>query len=91
MFCISPELREKVVFKRLNLAEPPFPMKGPLQMVFCRNVMIYFDDKVRIALLREIARLLGPGGYLGVGASESLTNLPVPYKYICPSVYQRLP
>lgn len=91
MFTISPELREKVVFKRLNLSEPPFPMKGPMQMVFCRNVMIYFDDKVRVALLREIARLLGPGGYLSVGASESLTNLPVPFKYICPSVYQRQP
>ena len=80
-------LREMIVFKRLNLAGPPFPMRGPLDAVFCRNVMIYFDNEVRRNLLAEIHRLLRPGGYLMVGHAESLTGLRSPFKTVKPSIY----
>lgn len=74
-------------FHRLNLATPPFPMQGPFDVVFCRNVMIYFDNDVRSRLLNEICRLLRPGGYLMVGHAESLAGLVGQLKMVRPSVY----
>ncbi len=83
-------MKNYVVFKRLNLAKPPFPMQGPLDFVFCRNVMIYFDNTVRQALVGEIERLLRPGGFLFVGHTETLTGIKADFKSIRPSIYQRL-
>ena len=84
---VTKELQSLVVFKRLNLSEPPFPMKGPLDIVFCRNVMIYFDRDVRTRLVNEIYRLLRPGGFLFVGHTESLNGLSTPFTSVCPAVY----
>jgi len=85
----SKQLRDMIVFRRMNLSSPPFPMKGPLDAVFCRNVMIYFDDPVRLRLLEEIRRLLKPGGYLVVGHAESLAGMIGDLKYVRPSVYRK--
>jgi len=68
------ELRQLITFRRMNLSQPPFPMKGPMDVIFCRNVMIYFDNPVRDALLQEFHQLLRPDGYLMVGHSEGLTR-----------------
>jgi len=84
---VSEALRRLVVFKRLNLAEPPFPMQGPLDIVFIRNVMIYFDNEVRGRLLEEAWRLLKTGGYLLVGHAESLTGMMSRFKTVRPSIY----
>lgn len=84
---VRPELQAMTVFRRLNLSTPPFPMKGPLDLVFCRNVMIYFDKEVRSRLISEIHRLLKPGGFLLVGHSESLTGVDAGFKPVRPSVY----
>ena len=84
---IDDDLRRMVTFARLNLAEPPYPMKGPFDVVFCRNVMIYFDNRVRKALLDEIWRLLKPGGYLLVGHAESLSGMLSHFRSVEPSVY----
>jgi chemotaxis protein methyltransferase CheR len=88
LYRVNPTLSGMISFNRLNLAKPPFPMKGPFDIIFCRNVMIYFDNVVRKNLLAEFERLLRPGGYLMVGHSESmaggLCNLPSAGK---PSVY----
>jgi chemotaxis protein methyltransferase CheR len=84
---VRPCLRPIVTFSRLNLADVPFPMSGPFDAVFCRNVMIYFDAEVRRRLLREIHRLLRPGGWLFVGHSESLTGLTSGFKAVVASVY----
>jgi chemotaxis protein methyltransferase CheR len=62
-------------------------MSGPFDIVFCRNVMIYFDDEVRKRLLDEIYRLIKPGGYLLVGHAESLTGMLSGFKSVKPSVY----
>jgi chemotaxis protein methyltransferase CheR len=86
---VRPELREHLVFKRLNLARPPFPMAGQLDAVFCRNVMIYFDLEVRTRLILEIERLLLPGGLLAIGHAETLNGIPTSLKMIKPSVYRK--
>lgn len=80
-------LRRMATFQRLNLAKPPFPMKGPLDAVFCRNVMIYFDDPVRARLLAEIERLLAPGGLLFLGHAESLAGFETGLRPVVPSVF----
>ncbi len=84
---VKPKLRQMIVFHRLNLSQPPFPMQGPFDIVLCRNVMIYFDNAVRTQLLDEIHRLLKPGGYLLVGHAESLTGMLGSFKTVQPSVY----
>jgi chemotaxis protein methyltransferase CheR len=83
------EVRNLVLFRRMNLSTPPFPMQGPMDAVLCRNAMIYFDNPVRLRLLHEMHRLLKPGGYLVVGHAESLTGIMSDFKYVSPAVYVR--
>ena len=87
LYAVKPNLRQVLFFKRLNLATPPFPMRGPMDVIFCRNVMIYFDNAVRARLVDEMYRLLKPGGYLMVGHSESLAGIPTRFERIAPATY----
>ncbi|MGM0453369.1 MAG: CheR family methyltransferase [Thermodesulfobacteriota bacterium] len=84
---VNKQLRDMIKFSWLNLSAPPFPMRGPLDVIFCRNVMIYFDNTVRQRLIDEMYRLLKPGGYLMVGHAESLSGLTSQFKSVRPSVY----
>ncbi|HEX30386.1 TPA: methyltransferase domain-containing protein [Candidatus Poribacteria bacterium] len=86
---VKDEIRSMVRFARLNLMES-WPMKGPFDVIFCRNVMIYFDDPTRERLVNRFWRLLRPGGYLFVGHSESLTSLEHPFQYVQPAVYRKI-
>jgi chemotaxis protein methyltransferase CheR len=86
-FEFTDEIKRLIVFSRLNLSSPPFPMRGPFDMIFCRNVMIYFDNPVRTRLVTELFRLLKPKGYLMVGHSETLTGLSIPLRPVKPSIY----
>lgn len=83
----SNQLKNILTFQRLNLSRPPFPMKGPFDYIFCRNVMIYFDNTVRQNLLKDLDRLLKPDGYLMVGHAESLTGMLGDFKNVKPSIY----
>ena len=85
---IKPAVRRLVEFRRVNLIEP-FPASPAFQVIFCRNVMIYFDRETRTRLVNRLASFLEPGGYLLIGHSESLTGIPHPYQYIQPAVYRR--
>lgn len=87
VYTVKRQVKERILFKRLNLSEVPFPMKGPMDVIFCRNVMIYFDNQVRKILLDEFYRLLKPEGYLMVGHAESLTGMLGGFKPVMPSVY----
>ena len=87
---VKPEVRSMMTFRRLNLSKPPFPMKGPMDMIFCRNVMIYFDEPVRNKLIREFHRLLRPGGYLFVGHSEGIRDIDGMFKSVASSAYEKL-
>jgi len=82
------ELREMITFKYLNLMEQ-WPLKGPLDFIFCRNVMIYFDKKTQAKLLERMAALLKPDGYLFVGHSEALARHDSHFKLIGKTIYQK--
>lgn len=82
-------LRAPLSFARLNLMETPYPMKGPFDAIFCRNVMIYFDNPGRTKFVKEAMRLLRPGGYLFVGHAESVAGLATGFKTVAPSIYMR--
>ncbi len=84
---VSAELAKIVAFRRLNLMDP-FPFSGPFDVIFCRNVMIYFDKKTQESLIQKMSAYLHPGGYFLVGHSESLTGLKHPLRYVKPAVYR---
>lgn len=88
-YTVLPNLRELLIFKRLNLAKFPYPLKGNMDFIFCRNVMIYFDNELRTKLIAEFFRLLRPGGYLCVGHSESLTSIKHSFEKIDSAIYRR--
>jgi chemotaxis protein methyltransferase CheR len=81
-------LRQQATFRRFNLMNP-FPFKKPFQIIFCRNVMIYFDQPTREALVRKFHQFLEPGGYLFIGHSESLGRSHTQFRYRLPAVYQK--
>lgn len=87
-FTASPSLRNIVKFARLNLMES-WPMNGPFDAIFCRNVMIYFDKQTQQRLVERFWSLLRPGGHLFVGHSESLTGTAHRFRYVQPAVYVR--
>jgi chemotaxis protein methyltransferase CheR len=68
---VRKELRQMVTFKQLNLLDDAWPMRGRFDMIFCRNVMIYFDKTTQQAVLKKLAGALQPGGLLFIGHSES--------------------
>jgi len=85
---VKPPIRSMIEFRRLNLMES-FRPAHPFQVIFCRNVMIYFDKETQERLVNRFASCLEPGGYLLIGHSESLTGLKHPYDYVKPAVYRR--
>jgi chemotaxis protein methyltransferase CheR len=86
MYEVGPALRERIIFRYLNLMQD-WPIKGPLDFIFCRNVMIYFDKPTQERLVNRFYDLLGPGGVLFTGHSESLTGIEHAFKYVQPTIY----
>ena len=87
---VKPVLKDLVRFRRLNLMDDPWPMRGLFDAVFCRNVIIYFDRSTQRRLIERMTRLLQPGGYLMLGHSESLIDGGSRLRHIGQSIYQNL-
>jgi len=86
---IVPELRQIIRFARFNLMAPAFPFRHGFDVVFCRNVMIYFDRPTEEALVGKFAGQLHKGGYLLIGHSESLSAVEHSLTYVEPTVYRK--
>ena len=83
-------VRNMITFNYLNLQGEEYPFRGPLDAIFCRNVMIYFDDQGRRRVVDRFRRLLKTNGYLLVGHSESLLGMADGFRYVRPSIYQKI-
>ena len=86
---IIPDLRRKIVFQKLNLITESFYKFGKFQLIFCRNVMIYFDKENQKKLVKKFYDALEKGGYLFIGHSETLLTVDLPLIQRSPSVYQK--
>jgi chemotaxis protein methyltransferase CheR len=84
---VKPQLAKQVEFARLNLIEP-FGERPPFHVIFCRNVMMYFDKPTQQDIVRRLSACLERGGYLMVGHSESLTGIEHALQYVRPATYR---
>ncbi|KAA0072432.1 chemotaxis protein CheR [Rhodanobacter sp. T12-5] len=87
--CVHPRLRELVTIEPLNLLHP-WPMSGPFDAIFCRNVVIYFDQPTKQRLFKRYADLLPVGGHLFLGHSESLHGINDQFELIGRTVYRKI-
>lgn len=82
-------IRNEIIYRKFNLMEDTFPFKKKFHVIFCRNVMIYFDNKTKMELVNKFYEMTEPGGYLFIGHSESLNREYTQYKYVLPAVYRK--
>lgn len=85
---VSPDLQSMIRFKQLNLMGE-WPMQGPFDFIFCRNVLIYFDKETKIKLISRYADILVEGGHLFIGHSESLYQITDRFKLIGNTIYRK--
>ena len=86
---VVPELRELVEFRRLNFMDADFGLSQKADVIFCRNVIIYFDRPTQERIVQKLAQQLVPGGYAFVGHSETLHDMDVPLEPVAPALYRK--
>lgn len=86
---IHPRLRSHVAFGRLNLMDARYPVGEPMHMIFCRNVLIYFDRPTQEKVLSRLVEQLLPGGYLFIGHSETASGMHLPVKQVANTVFRK--
>ena len=86
---VIPELRRAIEFQRLNFMESRYDIPPAVDVIFCRNVIIYFDRQTQQHILSKLTRHLAPGGFLFVGHAETLHELRLPLTPVAPALYQR--
>ncbi len=89
LFRVVPDLRAHVKFRRLNFMEGDFGFREPIDIIFCRNVIIYFDKPTQERLLNKFSDCLSSDGYIFMGHSETLLGMDVPLAPVAPTVYRR--
>ena len=87
---ISPKLRSRVGFARMNLMDEKYPIGDMMHLIFCRNVLIYFDKQTQAGVLTRLCGCLAKGGYMFIGHSESITGFDLPLKQVSNTVFQRI-
>lgn len=85
---VTPGLRQKVIFRGMNLMDEIYAIEEPMDVIFCRNVLIYFDRATQERILTKLAACLDKDGYMFLGHSETVTGLSVPLRQIAPTVYK---
>jgi chemotaxis protein methyltransferase CheR len=88
-FRISSDIRNRVVFQKLNLLEKDYKGIGKSDIIFCRNVLIYFEREIQYRILSQLCQHLSAGGYLFLGHSETITGLDLPLIHIKPTIYMK--
>ncbi len=88
-YTIVNSIKKEVIFRRFNLMEQTFPFRQRFHVIFCRNVMIYFNAETKARLVQKFYEYTKPGGYLFLGHSESLNRRESDYRYVMPSVYRK--
>lgn len=86
---VVPELRQCVEFRRLNFMDADFGLSERADVIFCRNVLIYFDRPTQEKILQKLTRHLVPAGYLFVGHAETLHDMDVPVAPVAPALYRK--
>ncbi|MCS6808011.1 MAG: protein-glutamate O-methyltransferase CheR [Bacteroidota bacterium] len=86
---VKPIVRHDVLFRKFNLMNQHFPFKKPFHVIFCRNVMIYFDKPTRDALVQRFYDVLTPGGYLFIGHAETIDRSKSAFEYLAPAFYRK--
>lgn len=87
---VKPELRQKVTFGRLNLMNAEYSLPVKMNVVFCRNVIIYFDHQTQFDIIGKICRNIVRGGHLFLGHSESVHGMDLPLRTAAPTIFERL-
>lgn len=90
VYIAANKLKKMIEFRRLNLSEHPFDINETFDIIFCRNVMIYFDQAIKQELVQDFSRLLRPGGLFMTSHSESISGLKHPLTLQRPSVYRKM-
>lgn len=87
---LSSTVKSMVAFRKLNLMDETFPMKNPFDIIFCRNVIIYFDAQTKDTLLTKYHKHLKDNGYMFIGHSESLMHMKDKFRYLKHTIYQKV-
>lgn len=87
---LKPEIRQKVSFQRLNFMDSSYPVSSEKQIIFCRNVLIYFEKQTQEEVIRKLIRHLVPGGYLFLGHSETIFGMDLPLKTVGSTTFQKI-
>jgi chemotaxis protein methyltransferase CheR len=87
---MSPRLRSKIAFGRMNLMDAKYPVPQSMHLIFCRNVLIYFDKPTQGEVLKRLCDCLEPGGFLLIGHSESIIGHDLPLMQVSNTVFQRV-
>ncbi|MTJ82801.1 MAG: chemotaxis protein CheR [Telmatospirillum sp.] len=89
-FRIAPVIRSKVQFARLNLMDDHYPLEDDWDVIFCRNILIYFERPVQFRVVERLVSHLRPGGYLFLGHSEGVAGFSLPLRPVAHSIFQKL-
>ncbi|MBO0140787.1 protein-glutamate O-methyltransferase CheR [Agrobacterium sp. Ap1] len=87
---VAPMLRQKVGFARMNLMDAKYPIGDPMHIIFCRNVLIYFDKQTQQQVLTRLCNSLVPGGYLFIGHSETVSGFDLPIRQVANTIFKRI-
>ena len=89
-FQVKKSIRDMILFRRFNLNNEVYPFRNQFDIIYCRNVMIYFDSESKEKIINKFYRYVKPGGYLVIGCSESINNLRHPFRQVAGSIYRKI-